>query len=127
MTTPCPCGRPAALADCCGRYHSGIPAPDAENLMRSRYTAYVLGDEAYLLASWHPSTRPARLGLGDDAPAKWLGLKVLRHEQQDEAHAVVEFVARYKVGGRGYRMHEISRFEKLDGRWYYLDGTQPAG
>jgi SEC-C motif-containing protein len=88
--------------------------------MRSRYSAYVLADTAYLLATWHPGTRPARLDLADNP--KWLGLKVLRHEQSDADHAVVEFVARYKIAGRAFRMHETSRFERIEGRWYYLDG-----
>jgi SEC-C motif-containing protein len=127
MKPTCPCGRPAALAECCGRYLAGEPAPDAESLMRSRYTAYVLGEEPYLLATWHPDTRPAALDLKSDAPAKWLGLSVKQHRQLDEDHATVEFVARYKVAGHGFRMHEISRFEKVTGRWYYLDGESPPG
>jgi len=127
MTTPCPCGRSAPLAECCGRYLAGTPAPDAESLMRSRYTGYVLQDEPYLLATWHPDSRPAMLNLKAEIPAKWLGLKVIRSDQQDDSHASVEFVARYKVAGKAWRMHEISRFEKLDGRWYYLHGEQPEG
>lgn len=122
MNPPCPCGRAAALADCCGRYLAGDPAPDAESLMRSRYTAYVLQDEAYLLTTWHPRTRPTTLDLRSDTAAKWLGLTVKNRGQTDDDHATVEFVARYKVGGRAYRMHENSRFERLDGRWYYVDG-----
>lgn len=127
LNMPCPCGRAATLADCCGRYLSGTPAPDAESLMRSRYTAYNLGDEAYLLATWHPETRPASLNLADGAPTKWLGLKVIGHTRQDANHATVEFVARYKVAGRGFRMQEISRFVKLGGHWYYFDGYENAG
>lgn len=124
MTASCPCGRAASLADCCGRYLAGTPAPDAESLMRSRYTAYTLADETYLLATWHPDTRPARLGLEEETPPKWLGLNVKNHARQDESHATVEFVARYKVAGRAFRLHETSRFEKIGGRWYYLDGSQ---
>lgn len=123
MKQPCPCGRPAAFADCCGRYLSGQAAPDAEALMRSRYTAYTLGDEAYLLATWHPDTRPATLGLADETPPRWLGLSVKRHLATDSEHAVVEFVARYKVAGRAFRLHETSRFERLAGDWYYRDGV----
>jgi SEC-C motif domain protein len=74
------------------------------------------------MATWHASTRPAQLGLAAEAPTKWIGLDVKRHEQQDENHAVVEFVARYKVNGRAHRLHETSRFVREDGRWYYLDG-----
>ena len=90
--------------------------------MRSRYTAYALLREDYLLATWHASTRPARLDLTAEAPSKWLGLEIKRHEQQDAEHAVVEFVARYKVAGRAHRLHEVSRFVREDGRWFYVDG-----
>ncbi len=90
--------------------------------MRSRYTAYTLADETYLLATWHPDTRPARLDLDAEPQAKWLGLSVKHHARQDEQHATVEFVARYKIAGRAFRLHEVSRFENIMGRWYYLDG-----
>ncbi len=123
-STPCPCGAPDYAA-CCGRYHGGTPAPDAEALMRSRYSAYVLKLDPYLLATWHPDTRPASLNLADD-DAKWLGLEVKNHSLQEADHATVEFVARYKVGGRAHRLHEISRFVREDGRWYYVDGTFPS-
>jgi SEC-C motif-containing protein len=119
----CPCGSGQPFAACCGRYVDGhAPAPTAEALMRSRYTAYTLGREDYLLATWHASTRPARLGLADDVPTKWLGLEVRQHVQRDEGHAIVEFVARYKVQGRAQRLHETSRFVCETGRWYYVDG-----
>lgn len=90
--------------------------------MRSRYTAYVLGREDYLLATWHASTRPPALNLADDASTKWLGLEIKRHQQIDENNAIVEFVARYRIGGRGHRLHQISRFVREDGRWFYVDG-----
>jgi len=90
--------------------------------MRSRYTAFALLREEYLLATWHPSTCPASLGLAVEAPTKWLGLELKRHEQQDADHAIVEFVARYKVNGRVHRLHEVSRFMQKDGRWFYVDG-----
>lgn len=118
----CPCGSGRAFADCCGRLHAGEPAADAECLMRSRYSAYVLGREDYLLATWHPATRPVSIGLGAMPHAKWLGLTVKRHTPLDAAHATVEFVARYKLHGRAFRLHEISRFERIDGRWFYVDG-----
>jgi SEC-C motif-containing protein len=119
----CPCGSGHALADCCGRYLAGGSLPaTAEALMRSRYSAYVLGDEAYLLATWHPDTRPASLDLDQEPPAKWLGLAVKRHEDEGDGRAVVEFVARYKIGGRAHRLHETSRFVLEQGRWWYLDG-----
>lgn len=125
--TPCPCGLPATYAACCGRYHAGaqqLQAPTAEALMRSRYSAYVLGLPGYLLATWHPVTRPA--ALDPDAPGlKWLGLEVRRKATLDDTHAVVEFVARNKLGGRAQRLHEISRFAFEDGRWFYVDGELP--
>jgi SEC-C motif domain protein len=119
----CPCGG-GAYAGCCGRYvDGGEAAPNAETLMRSRYTAYTLGRESYLLATWYASTRPPTLDLDSTPAPKWLGLEVKRHQQQDDGHAIVEFVARYKVGGRALRMHEVSRFVREDGRWYYVDGV----
>ena len=118
----CPCGSGRALADCCGRYHEGQLTPDAESLMRSRYSAYVLGLEDYLRATWHPATCPTALEL-DAAPSPhWLGLTVKARVPLDETHAMVEFVARYKLNGRAFRLHETSRFEKVDGRWLYVDG-----
>lgn len=111
-------------AACCGRYHGGDPAPDAATLMRSRYSAYVLKLEACLLATWHPSTRPATLDLAADN-AKWLGLEVKKHTPESADRATVEFVARYKIGGRAYRMHEISRFVREEERWFYVDGEFP--
>ena len=128
----CPCGRlqgsgpkakPLAYADCCGRFidhWDAQPAPDAECLMRSRYTAFVCERADYLLATWHPSHRPASLDL--DAAAQWLGLEVRGHWVQNADHAEVEFVARHRLGGRAVRLHERSRFLREGGRWYYVDG-----
>ncbi|GAB1580057.1 hypothetical protein BPNSA17_48900 [Bordetella petrii] len=89
--------------------------------MRSRYSAFVLDELQYLLDTWHPDTRPAQL---DPNPPglKWLGLQVKQHSQQDAGHASVEFVARYRQDGRATRLHEHSRFVRIDGRWFYLDG-----
>jgi SEC-C motif-containing protein len=95
--------------------------------MRSRYSAYVLGREDYLLETWHPSTRPDQLVLSAEPPITWLGLKVLATSgggRRDD-RATVEFVARYKRGGRATRLHERSRFERLEGRWLYVDGEKP--
>lgn len=90
--------------------------------MRSRYTAFTLLNEAYLLSSWHRSTRPTSLDLHASPLPKWLGLKILAHHIQDENHATVEFVARSKLAGRAQRLHEVSRFVREDGRWFYIDG-----
>ncbi|HTD04375.1 YchJ family protein [Undibacterium sp.] len=123
MPNACPCGA-AKYADCCGRFIAGgmLPAT-AEQLMRSRYSAYALGNEAYLRATWHAGTCPPDAIVQDDA-AKWLGLEVKKHQQQGDA-ATVEFVARYKVDGRAHRLHEVSRFVREDGQWLYVDGTFP--
>ncbi|MEQ1532271.1 MAG: hypothetical protein HOO97_09330 [Sideroxydans sp.] len=123
LAPTCPCGSTKPFTACCAPYVEGnVPAPTAEALMRSRYTAYTLLREDYVLATWHTSTRPASLELAADAATKWIGLEVKRHEQQDADHATVEFVARYKVNGRAHRLHEVSRFVREDGRWFYLDG-----
>ncbi len=90
--------------------------------MRSRYSAYVLGLEEYLRATWHPATCPATLALDAVPRPQWLGLVVKAHTPLDATHAMVEFVARYKLNGRAFSLHEISRFERVDGRWLYVDG-----
>ena len=123
-TAACPCGGGAYLL-CCERWHRGAAAPGAELLMRSRYSAYVLGLDDYLLATWHPQTRPAAQDLQGDE-ARWLDLAVrAAREQGDEA--TVEFIARYRIAGRAHRLHETSRFLREGGRWFYLDGTFPEG
>jgi SEC-C motif-containing protein len=125
-SSACPCGRPDAkgrprgYAACCGPFHAGTPAPDAESLMRSRYSAYVLGLTDHLRATWHPSTCPA--DLAPDPGTRWLGLEVRSHRTLDADHAEVDFVARYRVQGRGARLQERSRFVREDGRWLYVDG-----
>lgn len=129
---PCPCGRtgpvrkPVLFVNCCGRYldhFDAMPAPDAESLMRSRYTAFVAERAGYLLATWHTSQRPASIEF--DAGVKWLGLEVRSHRQFDATRAEVEFVARQKSHGNpAVRLHERSRFVREDERWYYLDGDQ---
>lgn len=122
-TEACPCGS-TSYAGCCEPFHLGTPAPSAERLMRSRYSAYVLGLELYLLATWHPETRPESLDLAHDA-TKWLGLDLKRHEESGDT-AIVEFVARYKIDGRAHRLHEISRFKRIAGCWLYVDGEFPS-
>lgn len=127
-TTPCPCGNPAGYQGCCGRLHEGQLAITAEQLMRARYSAYVLKREDFLLASWHASSRPVSLGLDAQQPLPtWLGLDIRQHHDVDENHASVEFVARYRLGGgRAQRQHETSRFVREDGQWYYLDGQMKS-
>jgi SEC-C motif domain protein len=134
----CPCGGPS-FDTCCGPFIAGQAVPaSAEALMRSRYSAYTLRNEAYLRATWHASTRPAEPILDENERLQWLGLEVksalrLRQrkaglpEQPDSDS--VEFVARFRVNGRAQRLHEVSRFvrESEGGamRWFYLDGSFP--
>jgi len=89
--------------------------------MRSRYSAFVLDLTDYLLATWHASTRPSSIA-PNETGIKWLGLEVRRHRAVDADHAEVEFVARSKLAGRAHRLHELSRFVREDGRWFYVDG-----
>jgi len=124
---PCPCGLPARLSACCGRWHAGplhLQAPDATALMRSRYSAYALQLADYLLATWHPGTRP--LSVDFDPAQRWLGLQVLQHRRQGDDHATVAFIARSKVGGRAQQLEETSRFVREGGRWTYIDGDLHA-
>ncbi len=133
--TPCPCGRtdqrarPLPYAQCCGRYlddFEGTPAPDAESLMRSRYSAFVLERADYLLATWHPRTRPTHLDF--EPGVRWLGLDVRSRSMSDGEHAEVEFVARSRhASGAASRLHERSRFVREGGRWLYLDAAPSAG
>ena len=132
----CPCGgaspdtvgkTPAPpYAACCGRFiDGGATAPTALELMRLRYSAYVLGATDYLRATWDARTCPDDQDADPAAPdaPRWLGLAIKHHAQSDERNAVVEFVARYKVGGRAYRLHETSRFTRDEnGIWRYVDG-----
>ncbi|MBV2180176.1 MAG: hypothetical protein KUL86_02955 [Castellaniella sp.] len=120
---PCPCGLPATYAACCGRWHHGpehLQAPDAQTLMRSRYSAYVLDEIDYLMQTWHPDIRPSRLEPNEPG-TRWLGLEVRHHVHLDVDHAIVEFVARVRIHGRASRIHETSRFVREDGRWMYVD------
>ena len=120
----CPCGRGLPHAQCCGLYvedFEGRPAPDAEALMRSRYSAFVLERADYLRATWHASKRPSQIHF--DPGVKWLGLEVRDVKVIDADHAEVEFVARQRdKSGRAVRLHERRRFVREDGRWYYVDG-----
>lgn len=127
----CPCGRVdgkarlLSYADCCERFIAHFdttPAPDAEHLMRSRYSAFVQEDAAYLQATWHASQRPGTLDF--DAATRWLGLSVKDFQVTGADRAEVEFVARYRIAGRAVRLHERSRFVREGGRWFYLDGDQ---
>ena len=129
LSDPCPCGRVSSkgravvFGQCCGAWlESGATAPDAESLMRSRYSAFCLERADYLMRTWHPGTRPAEVTF--DPGVKWLGLEVRAHRQIDADHAEVEFVARQRdVSGRALRLQERSRFVREGGGWLYVDGS----
>jgi SEC-C motif domain protein len=117
----CPCGSGTSYAECCGRLHRGAAAETAEELMRSRYAAFVVGDVDHLFRTWHPRTRPDDLTLPPDRT--WTGLVVLATDDGgagDDA-GVVEFDAHYVSGGRPGVQHEVSRFERRRGVWVYVD------
>ncbi len=133
----CPCGSSSYQA-CCGRYIDGhATASNALELMRSRYSAFVLRNETYLRATWHPDTLPSEPVTGE-TDVRWVGLQIIKHIHADQAdEATVEFVARFKIGGRAHRLHEISYFvrsafpasapgQKQDSpNWYYVSGIFP--
>ena len=121
----CPCRKKSETIDyeaCCGRYHSGLePAPTAESLMRSRYAAYALGKTAYVVATWHPTTRPATLDLPRGGQ-NWVQLRVIAAKTDGDC-ATVEFIAKARaLDGRTDAIHEVSRFVREDGCWLYVDG-----
>ncbi|MEZ0580876.1 YchJ family protein [Nocardioides sp. MH1] len=119
----CPCGSLTPYGDCCGALHRGArAAATAEELMRSRYSAYVVHDEGHLLRSWHPATRPASIGFDDDL--RWTGLEIVATEAGGTADVdgVVEFRAHHTVAGEPGVLHEVSRFRRHDGAWTYVRG-----
>ncbi|MFV5992180.1 YchJ family protein [Streptomyces sp. NPDC056231] len=118
--SPCPCGLPATYADCCGRLHAGTAAaPTCEALMRSRYTAFVVQDAAYLLRTWHPDTRPSVVDF--DPGMRWVRLEILDTTDGSAFHTTgtVTFRAHYTDHGRPDSLHEKSRFVRHEGAWVY--------
>ena len=112
LTTPCPCGTGESYDGCCGPMLANVAqAATPEQLMRSRYTAFVTGDADHLFRTWHPRTRPD--DVRPDPGTRWTGLRILAAEAD-----TVEFVASWEGGA----MHEVSRFEQRAGRWVYVDG-----
>ncbi|MFD7322929.1 YchJ family protein [Streptomyces sp. NPDC059875] len=122
-SSPCPCGLTAPYGECCGRFHSGpATAPTAELLMRSRYSAFVVRDAAYLLRTWAPETRPGEVDF--DPSLRWAGLEIRDTTDGTAFHqaGTVTFVARYTQAGEKGSLHERSRFRRHDGAWVYVDG-----
>jgi SEC-C motif-containing protein len=118
---PCPCGRGQAYDRCCGPLHRGErDAATAEQLMRSRYAAYAVGDGAYLLRSWAAATRPDHVVI--DTETTWTGLTVVASTggAMLDTEGTVTFDAHHRTAGRDGVLHERSRFSRDDGRWVYL-------
>lgn len=127
ISNVCPCGSELDYDECCARWHKGEVVPDAKTLMRSRYSAYVLKLDDYLLDTWHSSTRPTALHLSENTEQKWIGLSVKEHKITNSNNATVEFIARYKIGGaKAERLHEISHFVFESDRWFYVNGEFPS-
>ncbi|WP_409420167.1 YchJ family protein [Pseudaeromonas sp. ZJS20] len=122
----CPCGDPRPFAACCGPFILGQQWPSRPvELMRSRFSAFVLGHWDYILATWHPDYRPAMTAeaLGAEQDGHWVRLQVLSDQGgPEDEQGVVEFIAWYRQEGRLYPHHERSRFVRLDGHWVYTDG-----
>lgn len=120
MNLHCPCGSNSSYDQCCGRFiESGEWPETCEQLMRSRYTAFVLENARYLSETWAPEFRPEQLDF--EPGCKWLGLKILstKEGQKTDTHGVVTFVARYKIAGKATRLEEVSQFRRVEGRWLY--------
>ena len=122
IADPCPCGSGRRFDGCCRPILLGQPAPTAERLMRSRFTAFAVGDAAYLAESWHPRTRPDALDL--DPGTRWVRLEIVATEAgaEGDERGVVEFRAHWRAGRERGVLHERSRFARHAGRWRYLDG-----
>ena len=123
----CPCLSGEQYAGCCGRFHRGeAEAPTAEQLMRSRYSAFVVLDAGYLLRTWHPETRPAGLEL--DPAVQWRRLDIVstRRGGPLDSEGTVEFAAHFRHAGEKGVQRETSRFVRVDCRWYYLDADPSA-
>ncbi|WP_158580023.1 YchJ family protein [Geodermatophilus marinus] len=122
----CPCGTGSPYDECCGPLHAGAPAATAEQLVRSRYSAFVVGDTGYLLATWHPSTRPRTLD--PDPAVRWTGLEVLATTGGGllAGEGTVEFRASWVVDREPGAQHEVSRFVRDGGAWRYLDALPPG-
>jgi SEC-C motif domain protein len=122
---PCLCGSGIEYNQCCGLYHSGDKLPaTAEKLMRSRFTAYALDNTDYILATWDAAVQPEKVDFSEEKLA-WQRLEIIDTKKGDikDNKGIVEFKAFYLNNGEDYMLHEISRFAKANGRWFYVDGV----
>ncbi len=121
MFESCECGSGKGYVGCCGLLHSGAPARTAEELMRSRYSAFSRGDATYLLKSWAEETRPVDVTF--DKAQKWTGLEIEQHEMTGPDTAIVRFTATFRKGRKEGQLTEISRFRRDGLGWVYIDGA----
>ena len=127
MKAVCPCFSKRSYAECCQPLHEGQPTPNAERLMRSRYSANVLKLADYLQQSWHASKRPAGLSTADFTGLKWVGLEIVNTATLDATHATVEYKAKFRSGKeKTQTLHETSQFVLENGHWFYVDGDVHA-
>jgi SEC-C motif-containing protein len=127
----CPCGSGIVEAACCGMFIDGVPAPTALALMRSRYTAFVRGAIDYLIDTHDESTRGGvdRAAIAQwSRETTWKGLEIVATERggEDDDEGIVEFIARGVTGGKPFAQRERSRFRRVNGVWYYVDGKVSA-
>jgi SEC-C motif-containing protein len=123
----CVCLSGEQYSECCGRFHSGeAEAATAEQLMRSRYSAFVLLDADYVRRTWHPDTAPS--GLDPDPGIEWRRLDILSTSLGGplDTEGTVEFKAHFLHDGERGVHHETSRFVRENRRWYYVDAVFPA-
>jgi SEC-C motif domain protein len=127
MNGPCPCGAGEAYGDCCGRFHRGeANAPTADALMRSRFSAFALGDADYLRETWHPRTRPSQVTLPEGG--RWTRLDVLARSGGGvfDSDGTIEFEAHYELGGQLGIEHQNSMFVRENRRWFYVSDVPSA-
>jgi len=127
LAAACPCESGDAYSKCCRPFHLRVEVPTtACQLMRSRYAAYAKGLVPYLEYSWHPDHRPSGLDL--DTAQRWTGLRIIECTggEAEDATGTVEFIAEYVIGDQAGSVHEVSRFERVDGRWVYTEPAVPA-
>lgn len=122
----CPCQSGLLFHQCCQHFLDrslGQYPETAEQLMRSRYCAFVLNDLDYILKTWHPDHRPDRLDLAD-SDNHWIGLNIksIQQGQKNDLTGKVHFIARFKINGKAHKLEEHSQFEKINGHWLYMKG-----
>ncbi|WP_080795009.1 YchJ family protein [Corynebacterium pacaense] len=122
-THRCPCGTGLTYGECCNRFHSGVAlAPTAEALMRSRFSAFSIGDGDYLLRTWDPASRPEMLNLDPSISFYRLDILETAGGGPFDTRGRVKFRAFYRGAAAGVQ-EEDSVFHRVDGKWVYSSGN----